>query len=235
MKIAICDDDRDAIEKLANTIKKYSENRQIDITVNKYYDGKSLISASAGADMIFLDIEMEPVNGIETAATLRIYNATVPIVYITNYPDYWQRAYKVHAFDYIIKPFEEKSVFRAIDDYFTAAKDNQAKKILLTTERGIVVQNKNEICYFIFKQKNILTCNTVYKEYIVKDNLSNIIKTLDSDDFYRTHKSCVVNLKYVNSMNKNNGIIMNDGTWLPLALRKQQEFYYFLSKRLRDE
>lgn len=233
--IAICDDDRDAVEKLAKAVKQYSESRQLDITVNKYYDGNSLISASTAADIIFLDIEMEPINGIDTAAHLRKYNVNIPIIYITGYPDYWQKAYKVHAFDYIIKPIDEKNIFRVLNDYITSAKESKAEKILLNTENGAVIQNKNEICYFIFDQKNVLTCKTLYSKYIVKDNLSNIIKMLDSDDFYRTHKSCLVNLKFVNMINKNDGIIMNDGTWLPLALRKQKEFYYILSKRLRGE
>ena len=74
---------------------------------------------------------------------------------------------------------------------------------------------------------------TVKKDYIVKENLTDIFDKLNDDCFYITHRSCIVNMNYVQTIKKNDGILMTNGDWVPLAQKKQKDFFIKLSKQLR--
>ena len=104
---AVCDDQREDAENLRCCISLFAQTQEIPVQTDVFSDGAALLNASQHYDLIFLDVEMSPMSGIETAKELRKREAffKVPIVYVTSYPDYWRHAYQVHAFDFIEKPF----------------------------------------------------------------------------------------------------------------------------------
>ena len=200
IRIAVCDDEQEVVQKINDSITYFQTENKSDFTVEKYYSGESLVNSKKKYDLVFLDIEMKELDGIETAQIIRSKDIDVKIAYITSYTDYWRRAYKVHAFDFISKPFSDEDIH----------------KVLSKGKRKVIV-------------------NTTHGEYVSTESLREIYEKLDSEEFYKAHKSCIVNLRYVQSMTKNNGgsIIMTDGTSISLAIKKQNEFLYLLSKQLR--
>lgn len=144
-------------------------------------------------------------------------------------------SFEVHAFDFIIKPFDINDIFRVLRDFLASSQDHQDDRVIpLVTKQGIVIQKISEIYYFFILEKRTVQISTIYKEYIVKENLSDIFAKLDPNQFYMTHKSCIANLQYVETIEKGNGIVMQNGAWLPLSQRKQKDFLYCLSKQLRE-
>lgn len=101
IRVAICDDESKVAEKINDSVNFFLTDNKYNFTVEKYYSGESLVESKKKYDLIFLDIEMKELNGIETAQAIRSKDLDVKIVYITSYTDYWRRAYKVHAFDFI--------------------------------------------------------------------------------------------------------------------------------------
>ncbi len=234
IKIAVADDEEKALDEIESAINRFAYSYDISVKIYKFSDGDALIHSSQKFDLLFLDIEMKILNGIETAKMIRESDMSVPIVYITNYSKYWRNAYKVHAFDFISKPFETADIFRVMNDFITSVKASQSETISLFTDKGLIMQRLDEICYLIVKNKKSVLVGTIYSEYIVKEYLSGIQKKLTGDQFYLVHKSCIVNMKYVQNVSKDNGIIMKDGTWLPLSQRKQRDFFYRLSRQIRN-
>lgn len=235
LHIAVCDDEIKEIERLVNAIEGFGIKNNVSFNIHKYNDGEELINSNFKFDLIFLDIEMEVLGGIEAAQKIRLFDMNVPIVYVTSYIKYCRRAYKVHAFDFISKPFYNSDIHSVLCDFLITKKEAVIKKGSFTTENGIIILNTNDICYCLIKERKMVQVSTVYSEYIVKENLSDIFEKIDSGEFYLTNKSCIVNLKYVETILKDNGILMTDGTWLPLAIKKQKEFFTLLSKQLRKE
>lgn len=233
LNIAVCDDDCTIVEKIKTFIQSFCLENDVNFQVQCYYDGETLLKSKKRYDLIFLDIEMPILGGIETAQRIRQIDMTVTIVYITSYPDYWKRGYKVHAFDFIEKPFMVEDIHNVLQDFLISKKDSEHKSVSLITENGSVIENMNNICYFLLMERKRVQAVTVYNKFLVKENLSDILLKLDTEQFYLTHKNCIVNLKYVQNMEKDNGIIMQDMTWLPLAQKKQKDFYVRLSKQLR--
>ena len=237
IRIAVCDDEPEVVEKINDSITCFRSDNKSDFTVEKYYSGESLVKSKKKSDLVFLDIEMKELDGIETAQEIRSEDVDVKIVYITSYTDYWKRAYKVHAFDFISKPFSDEEIHNVLKDFLKFYNAENEKTVELRTADGAAVLKVKDILYFYIKdkEKRKVIVNTNHGEYVSTESLREIYEKLNSEEFYKAHKSCIVNLRYVQSVTKNNGgnITMTDGTSIPLAIKKQNEFLYLLSKQLR--
>lgn len=234
LNIAICDDDQRIIDRIEKFINVFVLENEFNCRLHKFSDGKELLDSSQQFDLIFLDIEMETLNGLETAQKIRGFDKQVYIVYITGYTDYWRNAYKVHAFDFIPKPFNSSDIQTVLNDFLTVSTECDMKNIKLKTEKGEIIENSNKIYYFIIKDKRKVEACAAYRDYIIKETLSEIYDKLDKEQFFMSHKSCIVNMRYVESIRRNDGIIMRNGVWLPLAYKRQKDFFYMLSKQLRE-
>lgn len=105
MKIAICDDEKEIRESLRNILEEYREPlEQIDL----YAGGEEFLECGKSYDLLFLDIDMKGINGIETARKIRLKDKKIKIVYVTAYKEYASQAFSVHAFGYLLKPIKKK-------------------------------------------------------------------------------------------------------------------------------
>lgn len=227
--IAVCDDEAIMVKEVNKILSDYCRSKSVDFKIFTYYDGYDLLIAQESFDIIFLDIEMERSNGIEIAQKLRERDMNVPIVYVTNYVDYWRRAFKVHAFGFIMKPFNKDEFCEVMDDYFIAIHDASEETITFPTDDGAVCVKLNEIYYFMFESKKKVCVHTDSKRVMVRENLTDIYERLDKTQFYQTRRDCIVNLKYVQKLQNNYVIIMKNGHLLPLAQKKKNEFMSKLS------
>lgn len=238
IRIAVCDDEPEVIEKINDSVTRFLTNNKHGFITEKYSSGEALIGAKKKFDLIFLDIEMKELNGIEAAQIIRSEDINVKIVYVTSYSDYWRRAYKVHAFDFISKPFSYEDIHNVLSDFLKIYNAGNEKTIEFRTASGATFLNIKDILYFYIKdkEKRKVIVSTGHSEYILTESLKEIYARLDSEQFYKAHKSCIVNLAYVKSMSKNNGgfIVMTDGMSIPLAIKKQKELLYLLSKQFRE-
>lgn len=172
---------------------------------------------------------MQQSNGIEVAQKIRIMDMNVPIVYITSYIDYWRRAYKVHAFDFITKPFKPEELYKVMKDYLAALDDASEETITFPTDDGVVCFKMNDIYYFMFEAKKRVYVHTADGRVLVRENLTDIYNMLNKERFYQTRRDCVLNLKYVQKIQNEFVIIMKNGDMLPLAQKKKDEFVRKLS------
>ncbi len=235
IKIAVCDDEKAAVSKIVNYVREYERENNIPMSIDEYDCGEKLVLVRERYDLIFLDVEMGELDGIDAAAQIRQTDARVQIVYVTSHPTKMKFAYKVHAFDFIEKPFNKPDIFRVLTDYIAYAKQSEAASISLLVENGCRVENTDNIYYFYYKSRKNVEVGTSFETYTVLENLADIYERLDKDQFFESYKGTIINLKYVVGYNSklNVGIEMRDGKMLPLAPRKQTKFYNALAKQLR--
>ena len=107
IKIGICDDDKNIIQKIKDYISEYKGDK---CTIESYNSGEELIENKKKFDVIFLDIDMEGIYGIETGKKIRDYDKNVKIIYVTSFTDYVNLAFKVHAFLYLNKPIQKEEI-----------------------------------------------------------------------------------------------------------------------------
>lgn len=230
LHIAVCDDDIKMLGEVKQILTDYCKAKKLAFKISAYCDGTDLLASEESFSVIFLDIEMQQSNGIEVAQKIRRMDMNVPIVYITSYIDYWRRAYKVHAFDFITKPFKPEDLYKVMKDYLAALDDASEETITLPTDDGVVCFKMNDIYYFMFEAKKKVYVHTADGRVLVRENITDIYNNiLNKERFYQTRRDCVLNLKYVQKIQNEFVIIMKNGDMLPLAQKKKDEFVRKLS------
>lgn len=132
IRIAIVDDEKVIREQ----IKKLVEKKQIDCEIDTYGTGEDLLKADSVYDIIFLDIQMDGMNGIDTARALRQKADNTVLIFITGVKEYVFDAFDVAAFHYLIKPIEENKFWEVCDRAVLAVtkkKQNPSGQIFIKT------------------------------------------------------------------------------------------------------
>ena len=149
IKIAVCDDEKQIRLRLLTIIQQYFDEIGRGVWIAGFKKGQELLNAKIRFDIIFLDIEMPELNGIETAKKLRKWDVTSKIIYVTNYDNYQRNAYEVHAFDYLSKPVSDKNIFKVLTEAIRYLDNATEKhKCVLETKTGIVTIDIEDIYYF---------------------------------------------------------------------------------------
>lgn len=212
--VAICDDaaaDRDYLQTL---VKRWAADRGHRVELTLYPSAESFLFRYAedkDVQILLLDIEMGPMDGVSLARTLRKENDAVQIVFITGYSDYIADGYEVEALHYLMKPVKEEKLFCVLDRAVEKLHSNQ--RTLLLELPGEVVRLPVYQIRSAEVQGNYVTIHAK-TDCTVKMTLSELEAQLD-DNFFRLGRSALVNLGCVARVSKT-AVTLNDGTVLPL-------------------
>ena len=163
MKIAVCDDQKEYRQFILKHINFYFNERLIDFQAYEYESGESLLASNKKFDMIFLDIEMEELNGIQTTKALNRTNKNAIIFIITAYQKYLDDAMDLNVFRYIDKPIQAKRLYNGLDKAIEQINNNEIT--FRTRDDGIVTLRKNEIVFVEVKIRTAYV-STIKKRYI---------------------------------------------------------------------
>lgn len=220
INIAICDDDKNIITQLKRHLDEYEGDRCI---VTTYVCGEDLLRERKSFNIIFLDISMAGMDGIETAKKIRYYDKNVKIVYVTNFTDYANQAFEVHAFGYLNKPIKKEQIYKQLDEARAySPEDEDAVMVEFITTEGVVRLAPGDIFYFEYLNRSV-RIKAKDKSYIVKGKITTIADYMNKYGFLAPHKSFVVNLYHVKSI-RGYDIFMMDGSIIPLSQKKSAEF-----------
>ena len=141
MKIALCDDEKIFRDDIYRYIIKYNP----DYEIREFPNGRALLNSREEFDIIFLDIEMPELNGMDTAAKLRNFSSDSIIIFLTSHIEKVQDAFKVRAFRFLTKPVQED----ALKEAFTqAVKEISEQEKILINQKGRISEVKiDDIVY----------------------------------------------------------------------------------------
>jgi DNA-binding LytR/AlgR family response regulator len=205
LNIAICDDEKYYREHIQQLLIKYLDNYLIDYNINIFSSGKEFCEQGCGLakyDIVFLDISMDEINGIETAYKIRTVNMDTYIVFVTGFISYVLEGYKVNAIRYILKETAEVSIVECMDTILRKM-EFQMKKIEISFIEGKKQVYPDKI-HYIESQKHKLIFNILesnLNKYCVYDKLDNFELQLKEYGFLRIHKSYLVNMKHIEGIN----------------------------------
>jgi two-component system, LytTR family, response regulator len=238
MKALIIDDETHCIKTLRWTLKEYCPDVDIIGTAIDGVEGIEAINMH-DPELVFLDVEMPLMNGIEMLLHFDKYDFDV--IFTTAYNAYAVKAIKLNALDYLLKPVDKDELIKAVDKYRNkemiisktqvelmsqAQKAKQVNKIVLSLSSELQFINLDDLarveadgnyCSFVLRDG---------KKYLSSKKLGDAEEILSEiDQFFRVHKSHIINLKYVEKYIREDGnIIMKDGTCISLARSKKDEF-----------
>lgn len=206
--IAICDDEEYFRLREKKLIEQYMENYGYDCWIDLYASGKDLLDKAESApayDVIFLDISMEEMDGLETAEGIRQLSKTVYIVFVTAYITYALDGYKVGAVRYLLK--EESSLENALRECLDTITEHmkeeeavcefefQNGKKEVPVDAVLYVESRlHKVIFFIMEDG--------VKEYARYDRLDAVEEELQPYGFCRVHQSFLVNMKYAKGVER---------------------------------
>ncbi len=192
LRIAICDDEKIILDKIEKLVKNELDNLKIKNEINTFISGESLLEYSNldDFDIIFLDIELKTINGMDIAQTLRNKAYDKIIVFVTSFADYSIVGYKVNAFRFILKDNLEEELSECI-------RNTVAKLGLKKAAFDEFVMDIRDIVYIESAKHQVVIHFKNGDDYKIYDTLDNIEKKLNSSNLVRVHQSYLVNVIYV--------------------------------------
>lgn len=196
MKAAVCDDEKIYHKEVSVLLRKFMKTRNIEIYTDFYGDGEELMKSKKEYDIVFMDYQMEGINGIETAVKLREANSDSVIIFISAYPAAALDAYEVKTFRFLVKPINEAKLFKALDDYLrTIDYDNI---LLLNTHDCNYKIKMSEIIYLEGDGK-YTTVRTKKQSLRIHLNLKQLELRLPKSKFIRCSKAFVVGFAHISN------------------------------------
>ena len=218
MKIAICDDEQVFVNKLHSILWT-----QTDCSVDCFLSPLDLLSkyeAGIFYDVVFLDIEMKPINGIGLAQKIRAYDKQTAIIFLTSYSEYAPAGYEVRAFRYLMKPATCEAVLKVLQDLRRELQEY--RKILLTTSECEFLLNLKDIYYIEACNKD---CIIYYEadKLVIRKGLTDLEELFPKYSFFRIHRKYLVNLAHVREFDETR-LSLDCEVTLPISRRKSLSF-----------
>ncbi len=235
LTIAICDDEKKICDYIENRTTEFLAKNDLEAEVSVFYDGSELLKKCENNtqhfDIIFLDIKMKTLNGVECAKLLRDIGVNSLIVFITSSAEYVFSGYEVKAFRYILKTDLVNAFSRVFSECLLELKKLDTSFFTVKTSSNVKNIPLSDILYFESNKRllNIHTKNEVVSFYEKLDNVENELK---EKDFIRIHQSFLVNAQKIKSVSKDSVLLSNDFS-LPVSKSKATKVKeaYLWSKR----
>lgn len=225
MRIAICDDDNNDLAVLTSLIGRYDASLSFDV----YHSAVALLSAlkTECYDLMFLDIEMKPMNGFEAAKQITKSADNPLIIFVTKSSKYTIQGYEV-AFRYLMKPVS----FDQFEKVMKAAMDQIVpKKIMIEVNSKNLMISTKDIYYFEVFDHNV-RLRTQNDKYDYRESLKNLEEMLSGGTFVRPHNSYLVNLEHVISATQSE-FIMRDNHKISISRKRKDDVFKALHQFMR--
>lgn len=232
MKIAIVEDDKKTQQSLNRYIQESLEELNKNAIIDIFSDGLEFIDQFNGNfDIIYMDIEMEHMDGMTTAQKIRETDTEVVIVFVTNHSQMAIQGYSVEASDFLLKPLNQFTFHEHFKKIIKKVKTSE-KSLMLRVSGTVKRISENSIKY-IESEGHYIDFITVNSNYNVIDTLKNIEKNLDEHQFYRCSNSHIVNFDFIEKIDKNT-IYIDDYT-LPISRSRKKDFMNKFTEYLGDQ
>lgn len=204
LRIAVCDDDRQFAAALEEMIRQEAERLQISVETEAYFDGDTLVADIGKGycyDLIFLDIEMQKVNGIRAAHAIRETDYSVLLIYVSAYEQYLKELFEVEPFRFLLKPIDYEKFCRYFHEACERIGENNAF-YQFTFNKNIRKAAFRDIVYFESRVRMVYIILKDGTEEHFYGKLNDVEKELEgtSHRFLRIHQSYLVNYNYIKKM-----------------------------------
>lgn len=225
MKIAICDDEFYQRNLLRNITEKLSKEMSYRIKIDEFTSGEQLVRKierdTYAYDIILLDIQMKELTGIDTAKIIRASNQSTIIIFITGVADYVFEGYNVRAFNYILKPIDEKKVKTVLTEAIKTFQVEDKPYYTITTKEATYKIELDEIIYFV-SDKRLIKAVTSKGEYEFYGRLDETEDKLVDKEFVRCHQRYLVNAESISQI-EGSTIIIEGSIKIPISRNRYKE------------
>ena len=223
-RIAICDDDAAFAQDTASCVREWCGQHGFLAEVSVFADGDALVAAASqkSFDVVFLDMIMPLVSGMDTARELRLHDRKAHIVFLTSSPEFALESYEVKASDYLLKPVSHERLCQALDEWRETV-TREPRSMVVRTSAGYQRVDFEELEYVEARGKRALLA-LAGREVDAAESFGGIEEKLASEcEFFRCHRSYLVNLSAIDHFDATE-LFTRQGRCVPVARTCKKAF-----------
>lgn len=221
-RIAVCDDEEEQGRAVGALISEWSRQSGYACQVRFYPSAEAFLfeyQEDRTCDILLLDIEMEGLSGIELAKRIRREDKRMEIIFLTSHFEFIGEGYEVDALHYLMKPVPEDRLMAVLSKAADRLAEEPPSVVILCEGETIRLYEKDILYVEAFL--HYISIHTREGQYKIKESISAFAGKLGAD-FYRTHRSYLVSLKYIRKISRTS-VMMENQKELPLARGKYDD------------
>lgn len=235
--IYLCDDNQSVLDKYEDIIQKAAGKHGYSIATKHFINGESLLfnlqDNPNEADIIYLDILMKDLNGIETAKKLRDYGCESEIIYLTASEDYVFNSFDVNAYNYILKDRITTDKFESILIKAINLAQRKKQEIFKCSRNHIIKHIPIHSISYFESSARLVTVHYDGKSFSFYSNMNTLMENLIDKGFIQCHRSYIVNMHFISELDKTD-LILIDCTRIPLGSSYVREIKHAFALYLAD-
>ena len=223
MKLAIIEDEQVHRELLAAYLEEWGSERSVSLCIKAFSSAESFLFAwdeERDFDVLFVDIQMKEMNGMEMAKRIRGLDPDIVIIFTTGLPEYMEEGYEVEALHYLLKPINREKLEQCMDralkrgsrDRFLLVQTRE-EMMKLSMERILYVEARGHGCVIEYSSQTGETSRTETTE-----SISELEKRLSREDFVKCHRSYLCRTGSIHRIDKAE-ILLDNGSRVPVSRR----------------
>ena len=231
-QIVVCDDNKAIRDKIVKVLRTLEQEINEDFEIAQFASAEELLfEYSESTDILILDIQMLQMTGMQAAKELRKRDRNVQIIFLTALSEYAVEGYDVHAYSYLVKPVNESVLKEKVRSIIELQAADKPVYIEFKNKDGIDVVNIYTILFIESFSHDVVVHTAVGAKKYPK-RMRDIEDRLYEHDFFRIHKSYVINLKKVTRISGEN-VILEGGAVLPISRNRRKEFLIRFTQFMR--
>lgn len=221
--IAIVEDEENEAAALAGFIQRYGEKTGEQFNIFTFLSAEKFLSGySADYSIVFMDIELPGMNGMDASKSLRELDRDVVLVFVTNMSQFAVGGYEVGAFDFILKPVTYHSFFLKFSRIMQKIRNSDDIHIVIKGKEVTKRVSSSDIKY-VEIVNHVLTYHLSSGNIVSTGTMKSVLEQLKGGSFALCNQSYLVNMKYISEFSDNEVCVGEDK--LPISRPKKKEFH----------
>lgn len=230
INVCIVEDEVAQANLLKEYIDRFSKKSRVQCALTHYGDGIDLVDEYRGQfDIILLDIQMKHLDGMAAAEKIRKVDSDVIIIFITSTVQYAVQGYAVDALGYVLKPVPYLQFEQLFDKAIARVNAKREKVFIRVSVDERQIKLDCDSIYYIESQRNNVCIHCLDADYVTAGPLKKFDEMLGRHGFSKCHNAYIVNLSYVEAVQKEE-VLLTNGVELPISRARKKEFMAALTE-----
>mgnify|MGYP002511913544 CR=1 FL=1 len=217
IRVGICDDEKPCREQIKNLLERYFKEKGLQYDLWEYESGMDFLDRGEEINLLFLDIEMEGISGIDLKDYLQA-EEEIRIIFVTGHGEGMPEAFGKNVYGFLEKPLNVQKLEKYLGRVLEGIEEDQV--LVLKGVQGEMALRQKDIFYFVSEKKYSRMVGRQGESFCVM-SLQQLEEMLGQNSFFRCHKSYLVNLGNISDANQS--IRLKNGESIPVSRRKAKE------------
>lgn len=211
IRVGVVEDDAVGTQRVLDHLRRYQDEHGVTFEVRTFRDGRDIVRGyRPDFDVIFLDIQMEHLNGLEAARRIRTVDADVALIFVTNMAQYAIKGYEVDALSYLVKPVPYFAFSQQLKRSIDRARRVDTDSIVLAASGGSLARVPLTDIVYIESIRHRIVVHTIDRVYAFTGTLKAFETDLSGKGFFRSNNCYLVNLRHVTAVNQSSCVLLGD-------------------------